>query len=139
MGLEEEIRSKATKEAGLAFVDTNGKRLAEFPVDEKGGISFTADIEIVRAEWVSIFHEASREQEGTEYVFGDHVTALDQKSDSVEVTFANGPKREFDLVIRANRIGSKIKRLAFPDEKPMKSLGHYTSFFTIPYKEEDGN
>jgi len=55
MGLEETVRSKTAKEAGLAFVDTNGKRLAEFPVDEKGGMSFTCDIEIVRAELAKIF------------------------------------------------------------------------------------
>ena len=55
MGLEETIRSKATKEECLVFVDTNGERLAEFPVDEKGGMSFTADIEIVRGELAEIF------------------------------------------------------------------------------------
>jgi 2-polyprenyl-6-methoxyphenol hydroxylase-like FAD-dependent oxidoreductase len=59
--------------------------------------------------------------------------------DKVEVTFSNGPKREFDLVIGADGMGSKIRRLAFPDENPLKGLGKYTSFFTIPYKEEDGN
>jgi 2-polyprenyl-6-methoxyphenol hydroxylase-like FAD-dependent oxidoreductase len=135
MGLEEAVRSKTTKEAGLALVDGNGKRLAEFPVDKRG-MSFIAEIEIVRGELARIFYEASKE--GTEYVFGDHVTALRQGSDKVSVTFANGPEREFDLVIGADGMGSKIRRLVFPDEKPMKPLGQYTSFFTIPYKKEDG-
>lgn len=136
MGLEDAIRSKTTNEAGLAFVDTNGKRLAEFPVDEKGGMSFTCDIEIVRAELAKIFYDASKAE--TEYVFGDHVTALDQKDGKVEVTFAEGEKKEYDLVIGADGMGSKIRRLAFPDESVMKGLGQYTSFFTVPYEEEDG-
>ncbi len=135
MDLEEAVRSKTTKEAGLAFMDTNGKRLAEFPVDEKGGMSFTCEIEIVRAELAKIFYDASKED--TEYVFGDHVTALNERSDKVEVTFASGSKKEYDLVIGADGMGSKIRRLVFPDENVMRGLGQYTSFFTIPYEEED--
>ena len=136
MGLEETVRSKTTKEAGLAFMDTNGKRLAEFPVDEKGGMSFTCEIEIVRAELAKIFYDASKED--TEYVFGDHVMALEEKSDKIEVTFASGSKKEYDLVIGADGMGSKIRRLVFPDQNVMKGLGQYTSFFTIPYEEDDG-
>lgn len=33
MGVDEAIRSKTTKEAGLEFVDANGKACASFPVD----------------------------------------------------------------------------------------------------------
>jgi 2-polyprenyl-6-methoxyphenol hydroxylase-like FAD-dependent oxidoreductase len=40
IGLEDRVRFKTTKEAGFAFVGINGKRLAEFPVDEKGAMSF---------------------------------------------------------------------------------------------------
>jgi 2-polyprenyl-6-methoxyphenol hydroxylase-like FAD-dependent oxidoreductase len=110
MGLEEAVRSKTTKEAGFALVDRNGKRLAEFPVDKKGGMSFIAEVKIVSGELARIFYEASKE--GTVYVFGDHVTALRQASHKVSVPFANGPEREFDLVIRADGMRSKIGDLS---------------------------
>jgi 2-polyprenyl-6-methoxyphenol hydroxylase-like FAD-dependent oxidoreductase len=55
MGVEEAIRSKTTKEAGLAFVDSNGKICGEFPVDTEGGASLTSEIEILRGELAQIF------------------------------------------------------------------------------------
>ena len=74
-------------------------------------------------------------------MFGDHVTNVHQEvgaGGKVMVGFEKGKEREFDLVIGADGLGSKVRRLVFPNEKPLKSLGQYTSFFTIPYKESDG-
>jgi len=62
MGVEEVIRSKTTKEAGLAFVDSNGETCGEFPVDQKGGASFTSDIEILRGELAQIFYDATKKE-----------------------------------------------------------------------------
>ena len=137
MGLEEAIRSKTTNEAGLAFVDSQGEICGEFPVDKEGGASFTSEYEILRGELAQIFYDATKED--TEYIFGDHVTAIQNDDDKAHVTFASGTKREFDLVIGADGMGSKIRRLEFPGiENPMKSLGQWTAYFTIPYKESDG-
>jgi 2-polyprenyl-6-methoxyphenol hydroxylase-like FAD-dependent oxidoreductase len=136
MGLEEVVRSKTTKERGLAFVDSRGKRLAEFPVDEKGGMSFMSGIEIFREDLAKIFYDASKED--TEYIFGDHVTEIHQENGKRgRVTFEKGGEKEYDFVIGADGMNSKTRR-AFPSEKPLKLLGQYTSFFTIPYKETDG-
>ncbi|TVY84532.1 Uncharacterized protein LSUE1_G000616 [Lachnellula suecica] len=135
LGVEEIIHAKTTKEAGLEFVDSNGKSRASFPVD--GDSSFTAEIEILRGELAQIFYDMTKNE--TEYIFGDHVTAMQDDGHKVNVTLASGTKREFDLVIGADGMGSKIRRLAFPElENPLKSLGQYTAFFTIPYKESDG-
>jgi len=138
MGLEDAIRSKTTKEAGLAFVNSHGRKIGQFPVDENGGgMSFTSDIEILRGELSQIFYDASVKD--TEYIFGDHVTDLKQTGDNVLVTLAQGGQKEFDLVIGADGMSSKIRRLAFPSEgNALKPLGQYTSFFTIPYKDTDG-
>ena len=68
MGLEEAILSKATKEKRLASMDPKGNRRAEFPVDEKGGMSFTSDIEIRREILVKIFYDGGKES--TERIFG---------------------------------------------------------------------
>ena len=59
MGVEDAIRRKVTNEAGLAFVDRNGEKQAEFPADKEGGMSFTSDIEILRGELAKIFYDKS--------------------------------------------------------------------------------
>ncbi|KAK0109705.1 hypothetical protein ONS95_002384 [Cadophora gregata] len=138
MGLEDAIRSRTTKEAGLAFVDETGKRLAEFPVREDGGRSFTSEIEILRGEMAGVFYEATEGVEGIEYVFGDHVTKMVGTGDKVEVLLEKGGTRAFDIVIGADGQGSKTRRLAFKDvENPMKALHQYAAYFSIPYKKSD--
>ncbi|KAF4630344.1 hypothetical protein G7Y89_g7793 [Cudoniella acicularis] len=160
MQLLDIINSKTTKEAGMVFVDGKGRRRAEFPVS--GGAGFTSEIEILRGELVEILVGVTRRESGseggdgkleierdesgreggggkTEYIFGDHVTALEQMDSGVKVTLASGREQEFDLVIGADGMNSKTRRLAFPDiEDPKKSLGQYTAYFTISYEERDG-
>lgn len=138
MGTEEAIRAATTKEKGLAFVTSNGKTVAKFPVDEKSGMSFSCDIEILRERLVKVFYDATKKETDTEYIFGDHVTALEQDKEKVTVTLASGAVRSFDLVIGADGMGSKIRRLVFLDQNALKSLGQYTSFFTIPFLASDG-
>jgi len=136
MNLESTIRSKTTQEKGFALVNAKGKRVAEFPVD--GGNSFTSDIEILRGELAKIFFDVVKDD--IEYLFGDHVTAIDdnERNEKVKVTLASGKQRDFDLVIGADGMSSKTRRLAFPPGNPLKSLGQYTAYFTIPYKESKG-
>ncbi|CAF0751119.1 unnamed protein product, partial [Didymodactylos carnosus] len=54
------------------------------------------------------------------------------------VTFASGNIREFDLVIGADGIRSKTRRLVFSDKSPIHYLNMYTAYFTIPYSQSDG-
>lgn len=52
------------------------------------------------------------------------MTAIQDEGKKTMVAFKSGTKREFDLVIGADGMGSKIRRLAFPDiENPVKPLG----------------
>jgi 2-polyprenyl-6-methoxyphenol hydroxylase-like FAD-dependent oxidoreductase len=111
MSLKQPIRSKSTKEAGLAFVNRNKKRIEEFLRDKRG--SFIYEIKIVRGKLVKAFYDASNGK--VEYIFGDHVTALKQGSGKVSVTFPNSPEREYDLVIGADGMDSKIRRLVLLD------------------------
>jgi 2-polyprenyl-6-methoxyphenol hydroxylase-like FAD-dependent oxidoreductase len=60
MGLDNIIRSRTTREQGLAFVDASNRKRAEFPVDlVSGGQSIIADIEILRGELVKILYEST--------------------------------------------------------------------------------
>lgn len=115
MAVEDAICSKVTNEAGLAFVDGNGKKQAEFLADKEGGMSFTSDIEILRRELAKIFYDKSLEKgEGeVKYVFGDHVRSVHQEAGAggkVMLGFEEGKEREFDLVIGADGMRSRVRR-----------------------------
>ncbi|KUJ23171.1 FAD/NAD(P)-binding domain-containing protein [Mollisia scopiformis] len=139
MGLEEAVRSRTTEEAGLQFVTGNGKPIATFPVDKETGMSFSSDIEILRGELAKVIYEKTVKSPDIEYIFGDYVTAFSDTGKKVTVTLASGKEREFDLVIGADGMTSKTRRLAFPRiQDPLKPLGQYMAFFTIPYQASDG-
>lgn len=137
MGIENKIRERTTKECGVAFVDGTGRTRAAFSVDNFGGQGFVSEIEILRSELVDILYEETRNN--TEYIFGDHPLSIQNYDDYVQVTFANSNARQFDLVVGADGIHSKTRRLVFGDNSFMHNLDMYLSYFTIPYDDSDGN
>ena len=134
MQLEDAIRSKTTLEQGIAFVNGQNRKRAEFPVDTSGnGLSFTSEIEILRGDLAQIPYDATRKE--VECLFGDHVMSITEQDDVVSVGFAKEPeKRDFDLFVAADGVDSSTRALAFGDGEKyaVRSIGQYTSFFTIP-------
>ncbi|POS83277.1 hypothetical protein EPUL_005779 [Erysiphe pulchra] len=118
MGVEKEIRSKTTQEEGLRFVDANGNVVAEFPA-QTGEFSFVSDIEILRENLVKIFYNMTKDN--TEYIFGNHITDLKQNDEKATVTLANGETKSYDLVLGADGMWSKTRKLAFPEiQNPLR-------------------
>lgn len=133
MGIEEEIRAADTGELGVRFVDENDVIKAALP---KGESNFgTSEQEILRGDLVKILYKHTKDN--VEYLFGNQITALNEKDDSVSVTFQNGEIRDFDLVICADGIRSRTRQLIFGDEPFVKPVGLYVSYFTIPRGPSD--
>ena len=133
MGIEEEIRAADTGELGVRFVDENDVIKAALP---KGESNFgTSELEILRGDLVKILYKHTKDN--VEYLFGNQITALNEKDDSVSVTFQNGEIRDFDLVICADGIRSRTRQLIFGDEPFVKPVGLYVSYFTIPRGPSD--
>ncbi|MGA6118427.1 FAD-dependent monooxygenase [Sphingobacterium sp. UDSM-2020] len=133
MGLEDEIRAANTGELGIRFVDVNNHTFAEFP-KTNGGFG-TAELEILRGDLAQIFFNATKEN--IPYIFGDHILALVEDKDKVNVTFKNGAPQSFDLVIAADGIRSSTRKLMFGDEPVIKYIGVYCSYLTIPRIDSD--
>ncbi|MEU3621392.1 FAD-dependent oxidoreductase [Amycolatopsis coloradensis] len=126
MGILEDIRAKETAMGAQFIVDTRGKKVAEMP-----SVFFSGEVEIERGDLTRILYEHTKD--GAEYVFGDWITGLDEDSDGVTVTFANGEPRGFDLVVGADGLHSGVRRLAFGDEGQFRTdLGFHTAGFTVP-------
>lgn len=136
MGLEDIVKAKTTQEKGLAFVNTSGKRIGSFPV-EPGGMSFTSEFEILRGELSKILYDSSKAE--TNYIFGDHITGIEEVGDKIKVHLANGGEKEFDLLVGADGMHSKTRRLLFPSANPLKHIGQYTAYFTMPLKQSMDN
>ncbi len=125
MGLLDQIRDQQTHLDTTTYVDADGRRVASMPA----GI-FAGDVEILRGDLGRILYQATRD--GTEYLFGDTITGLDQRADGVHVTFSRAAPRVFDLVIGADGLHSAVRRLAFGDVAGARDdLGLYVSIFSV--------
>ena len=125
MGIGGQIREQQTHLAATTYVDSDGRPVAQMPA----GI-FAGDVEILRGDLGRILYEATRD--GTEYLFGDSITALRQDADGVQVTFAHAAPRTFDLVIGADGLHSNVRRLAFAETPgAVRDLGLYVSIYSV--------
>ena len=131
MGLEAEVRAVRTRTAGAHAVDADGSVLETFRADDDGGDGYISEIEVLRGDLSRLLYDATRD--GVEYLFGERVAELAQEADGVDVTFAGGERRRFDLVIGADGLHSSLRAMAFgPHERFVRHLGLVLAFFTVP-------
>jgi 2-polyprenyl-6-methoxyphenol hydroxylase-like FAD-dependent oxidoreductase len=99
------------------------------PADLFGGEGIVSEIEILRGDLGQLLYEASRP--GTEYLFDDTITRLDQDRRGVTVSFERSAPRRFGLVIGADGLHSVVRALAFgPESACIEPIGCYTAWFT---------
>lgn len=119
MGIWEEILQRQTGRHDTVYLDTAGRELAVMSGEFTGG-----DAEILRGDLAAVLYE--RTVAGCEYRFGDSVTALTETGDGMRAEFERGAPQAFDLVVGADGIHSRVRRLAFgPDRDYVHHLGYY--------------
>ncbi|WP_433203896.1 FAD-dependent monooxygenase [Dactylosporangium sp. CS-047395] len=131
MGLAASVRAACTDTAGAHTVDAAGQVLATFSAEDDGGDGYIADIEILRGDLSRVLYDDTRDS--VEYRFGDRIAELTQDAEGVDVTFAAGDRRRFDLVIGADGLHSALRATVFgPHERFVRHLGHVLAFYSVP-------
>ncbi|KOV85259.1 FAD-dependent monooxygenase [Nocardia sp. NRRL S-836] len=131
MGLEEVVRAACTDTAGAHTVDADGTVLETYRAEDDGGDGYIADVEILRGDLSQVLYDDTRD--GVEYVFGDRIAELAQDADGVDVTFAGGDRRRFDLVVGADGLHSALRGMVFgPRERFLRHLGLVLAFYSVP-------
>ncbi|WP_029896449.1 FAD-dependent monooxygenase [Nocardia brasiliensis] len=131
MGLDAAVRAARTDTAGAHTVDADGNVLETFRADDDGGDGYIAEIEILRGDLSRVLYDDTRAD--VEYRFGDRIAELTQDADGVDVTFAGGDRRRFDLVVGADGLHSALRAMVFgPHEQFIRHLGHVLAFYSVP-------
>ncbi|MEU4442207.1 FAD-dependent monooxygenase [Actinosynnema sp. NPDC050801] len=126
MGVLDRLRGIQTGGSPMTFVDEHGRTVLHLPADFAGG-----DVEVLRSDLSRVLHEHGRGL--VDHVFGDSITGLTETPDGVDVTFASGNQRTFDLVIGADGIHSGVRHLVFgPEERYVRHLGYYVASWDLP-------
>ncbi|MEV7043641.1 FAD-dependent monooxygenase [Amycolatopsis sp. NPDC051061] len=131
MGLDAAVRAARTETVGAHNVDADGTVLETFRAEDDGGDGYISEIEILRGDLSQVLYDDTRD--GVEYVFGDRIAELTQDADGVDVVFAGGDRRRFDLVVGADGLHSALRAMVFgPHEECVRHLGHVLAFYSVP-------
>lgn len=136
MGLEDAVRERTTGEVGTRFVAEDGAIVSEFGVqDGEGHDGPTAELEILRGALSEILIEAC--PESVDWRFGTSVLGLDEHDAGLAVELSDGTREEVDLLVVAEGVGSRTRRLVLGDEPREKALGMYSAYLTIERTADD--
>lgn len=139
MGIMEAIQGKLVDEAGVSFIDSNGRARATIMANRsgQGSQSLTSEFEIMRGDVVRILYDATKD--AVEYIFGKTVERFEQNDESVLVYFSDGTSDSFDLLVGADGQGSRIRKgILLPDTgNPYLRMGMHMAYWFIPRTPAD--
>lgn len=130
MGLAQEVRKERYAIKNFAIVDDRGKPYFKFPFEWilkalKGRYNYLLRGDLEKILWEKV-------KDDVEIRFGNSVQQIKAESKKVSVLFENGKQEEFDLIVGADGVHSKIRELFFgPEQKFSHYLGYYVAAFTI--------
>jgi 2-polyprenyl-6-methoxyphenol hydroxylase-like FAD-dependent oxidoreductase len=153
MGLLGPLKDVCVHETGMRLVDKNGKALMRFGVNDSPQqySNLTNEYEIMRGDMVKVFYDGSfAEQQKAEgggekigslqYKFGTTVTHLEKNEKGATVTFSDGQKKNYGLIVAADGQNSRTRRMAFGEDintACFRSIGIQAAYFEIPRTESD--
>jgi 2-polyprenyl-6-methoxyphenol hydroxylase-like FAD-dependent oxidoreductase len=137
MGLLSEIIQRGYRVREVRVVNRSGERVARFPVSALARIMQDRYISLPRADLAaSIFGKIAG---NIETIFGDNLNRIEQTERSVHVTFEHAGERDFDLVVGADGLHSRVRELVFgPQNQFEKYLGYKVAAFEVEgYRPRD--
>jgi 2-polyprenyl-6-methoxyphenol hydroxylase-like FAD-dependent oxidoreductase len=130
MGIVPRLTAEGYRVREVREVSNSGRRIAHFDprsVIERGGARY---VSIARSDLARAIYDALDGK--VESIFDDTVVALHDDGHQVRVDFARGGSREFDLVVGADGLHSRVRALAFgPEEDFERYLGITVAVFDL--------
>jgi 2-polyprenyl-6-methoxyphenol hydroxylase-like FAD-dependent oxidoreductase len=131
MGLLPEILSKGYQVQEVRVVDRQGRRVAGFSAESFWRAAGGRYTSLPRGDLAATIFGSLRGK--IETIFGDSITRVEQSQQSVRVSFEKGPARDFDLLVGADGLHSRVRELAFgPQSQFEKYLGYKVAAFEAP-------
>lgn len=133
-----DIEAKDHNIKELIFLNAKSKRIGSFRRDQIKEVLYEKYASILRGELEDILHQKIKDN--VEVRFGTSIKELEQSENEVNITYEDGKKESYDLVIGADGIHSNVRKLAFgPEEKFAHYLGYYVVAFVCPDTINVGN
>ena len=137
MGLLPEIRRRGYLPREVKVVDRSGKRVTGFSVDSFFRLTRNRYVSVPRGELAAAIFDTVEAK--AETIFGDSVERIEQTQQGVHVTFERAGARDFDLVVGADGLHSRVRELVFGAGQGFeKYLGYKAAAFQVQgYRPRD--
>jgi 2-polyprenyl-6-methoxyphenol hydroxylase-like FAD-dependent oxidoreductase len=137
MDLVPEIKRLGYDVQEVRIVNSQGKRVAGFPASAFVRVAQGRYVSIARGDLAAAIHEKIAGR--VETIFGDSIASIEQSPEKVHVGFRSGAERDFDLVIGADGLHSKVREIVFGSESRFeKYLGYQVAAFEVDgYRPRD--
>ena len=137
MGLLPDIAHIGYHMRELRIIDDSGRRLSGFGVQVFRELTGGRYITLGRSDLSNLIY--NRIRNSCEIIFGDSITSMREAHGEVHVEFEHGGERRFDLVIGADGLHSRVRKLVFgPHNRYEKDLGYRVAAFeTSGYRPRD--
>ncbi len=137
MGLVPAIKERGYAVQEVRVVNKNGKCISGFPATAFIRTTQGRYASIARSDLAAMIYE--KIQGKIETMFGDSIAQIEQSENSVRVTFEKAAQRDFDLVVGADGLHSRVRELVFgPESDFEKYLGYKAAAFTVSgYRPRD--
>jgi 2-polyprenyl-6-methoxyphenol hydroxylase-like FAD-dependent oxidoreductase len=137
MGVIPRIRELGYQMEEVRLVDRRGRRTGGFRADVFRRLTQGRFTSVRRSDIAATIYGALAGD--VETLFGDSVAKIDDDGRRVVVSFDHAAPREFDQVIGADGLHSRVRRLAFGRDTDVEvSLGYHVAAFEIQgYKARD--
>ncbi|CAH1690734.1 hypothetical protein CHELA1G11_20752 [Hyphomicrobiales bacterium] len=112
MGLKDELFNKHIQTTRATFVDGDGSEIVVIEPELIHGAVRGRDVELPRGELTSLLFLLTRGR--VSYRFKTSIAAMDDQADGVKVTFADGLRETYDLVIGADGVPEQHVRYTRP-------------------------
>jgi 2-polyprenyl-6-methoxyphenol hydroxylase-like FAD-dependent oxidoreductase len=130
MGILTELSKVDIDISKLVFVDKDNKEKGSMNYQKVKKLMNNRAFTLLRSDLSKVICNSL--DKGTEIIFGDTISNIEQDEKKVMLTFRSGQNRSFDLLVGADGLHSNVRNLIFGDEKKFeKYQGYYTASFTI--------
>ncbi len=137
MGLLPDLEARGYKVREVRVVDGRGERVAGFSAETLTRATKGRFVSIPRGDLASLIFSKIRGR--VETIFGDSISRIAQTTTSVRVGLESGTERQFDIVVGADGLHSRVRSLVFGGERQFeKYLGYQVAAFeTEGYRPRD--
>jgi 2-polyprenyl-6-methoxyphenol hydroxylase-like FAD-dependent oxidoreductase len=137
MGLIPQIRELGYQVREVRFVDREGRRRGGFGAEVFGRMTGGRFTSLRRSDLAAAIYGALEGRVETR--FGDSIARLEPAGAALRVGFERAAPRDFDLVVGADGLHSRVRALAFgPQQDYERSLGYHVAAFELAgYRPRD--